>query len=422
MMRTKHVQSIICLVFFFLFANQAWTADWIHYDTAAVGDMYYDKTSIKKVSEGIISVWNKNILSKEAKTKYFSILKERHKAPKNPAVLSYYTKLMEIDCANKKIKDISVTFYDEKGKFIYSSPKSESGEWKAVIPNTVGEKLINVVSCETVVSKVEETAAPKIEEPVAPKEAVVVAPKIEEPVAPKEAVAAPKVEEPIAPKETVAASKIEEPVAPKEAVAAPKIEEPIAPKEAVAAPKIEEPVAPREAVASTNPLFASYSGHVASFKSKKNAITFVKKMKASGLIAFYQKENVPGKGKFYRAYIGRYKTRPLANKALTRLKISGKIDYFRIQKTAVKNGKILTKKMDLSAQKNEPARKIKNKNTPSIDTHNYYKGIKGIVLKSGKVIKGQIISIDDHDVLKIRTKHGKILSCSFMKVSKYITE
>jgi hypothetical protein len=53
----------------------------------------------------------------------------------------------------------------------------------------------------------------------------------------------------------------------------------------------------------------------------------------------------------------------------------------------------------------------------------YYEGIKGIVLKNGKVIEGQIISIDDNDVLKIQTKEGKILSYSFMKeVKEYITE
>ena len=53
----------------------------------------------------------------------------------------------------------------------------------------------------------------------------------------------------------------------------------------------------------------------------------------------------------------------------------------------------------------------------------YYEGIKGIVLKNGKVIEGQIISIDDNDVLKIRTKEGKILSYSFMKeVKEYIIE
>jgi len=401
-MKAKNVQSIICLVIFFLFANQAWAANWIYFDTAAVGEVYYGKNSIKKLDKSITLVWNKVILSKEAKTKYFTILKGIRKAPKNPSMLSYYKKLMQIDCANRKIKDISVIFYDEKGKVIYSSSKGETGEWNDILPDTVGEKLINIVSCE----------------PVSSKEAVA-APKVEEPVAPKEAVAAPKVEEPVAPKEAVAAPKVEEPVAPKEAVA-PKVDEPVTLKEA-AAPKADEPVTPKKAVVSPRPLFAAFSGHVASFKSEDNAIIFVNKMKAKRLVAFYQKEDVPGKGEFYRAYIGRYKTSLFAHKALTKLKKAGEIDFFKIKKMSGEKWETVTNEMENGAQKNEPAQKTKNKTERSIDTRNYYKGIKGIVLKNGKVVKGQIISVYN-DVLKIRTKHGKILSYSFMKVKKYITE
>ena len=198
---------------------------------------------------------------------------------------------MEIDCANKRIKDISVIFYDKKGKVIYSSPKSESGEWNDILPNTVGEKLINIVSCETVT-----------------------------------------------PKEAVVATKVEEPVTPKEAIVVPKVEEPVIPKEAVVAPKVEESVTPKEAVVAARPLFAAYSGHVASFKSEDNAVIFVNKMKAKGLVAFYRKEDVPGKGELYRAYIGRYKTRPLARKALTKLKKAGEINFFQIQKMEGKKG------------------------------------------------------------------------------------
>jgi len=348
-MKIKNVQSIICLVIYFLFANQAWAADWIYFNKAAVGDYYYDKSSIKKVNQNIIQVWNKVILSKEAKTKYFSALQGIHRAPQNPSILNYYKKLMEIDCVNRKIKDTSVTFYDEKGKVVYSSPKSESGEWNDILPDTVGEKLINIVSCE-----------------------------------------------PVTPKEAVIASTVEESVTP------------------IAAAKISESVAP-------SPLFAVFSGHVASFKSEDSAVIFVNKMNAKGLVAFYQKEDVPGKGEFYRAYIGRYKTLTLARTALTKLKKDGEIGFFQIMKTAGENGKIVTKEKEIGAQKNEPARKLKNKTAPSIDTRNYYKGIKGIVLKNGKVVKGQIISVYN-DVLKIRTKSGKILSYSFMKVDEYITE
>ena len=176
-MKAKNIQSIICLVIFFLFATQAWTADWIYFDKAAVGDFYYDKSSIKKVNESIISVSTKNMLSEEAKMKYFSALKVIHKAPQNPSMLSYYTKLIQIDCINKKIKDISVIFYDEKGNIIYSSPERESSEWNDILSDTVGEKLKNLVYGEPITLN-KTVVDSKVEEPVTPKGAVVAAPSV----------------------------------------------------------------------------------------------------------------------------------------------------------------------------------------------------------------------------------------------------
>ena len=227
------------------------------------------------------------------------------------------------------------------------------------------------------------------------------------------------------------------------------------------------------ALLAASPVFADYSGHVASFKSEKNAVAFIHKMKAKGLVAYYQKEDVPGKGEFYRTYIGRYKTQSLAQTALTKLKKSGDIDFFKIFKMAEKSGEVETKKTSAVAQKSEPAQKPENKiesaeqksepiqkpeskaetvapksepvqkpesktklaekksepvqksekkTAPSINTRHYYDGIKGIVLKNGKIIKGQIISVDDNDVLKIRIRSGRILSYSFTKdVKEYIT-
>jgi DedD protein len=413
MMKIKNVQRIIFLVFISLFSNQAWAANWIYFDKTVAGDVYYGKNSMKKVNNSNILVWNKVILSKEAKTKYFSILKGIHKEPQNPSMLSYYKKLVEIDCVNKKIKDTSMTLYDEKGKVIYALPKSESGEWNDILPDTVGEKLSKIVSCETVPPK--EAASAKVEEAVPPKESA--APKVEEAVPPKESAAA-KVEEAVPPKEA-AAAKVEEAVPPKEAAAA-KVKEAVPPKEA-AAPKVEKSIPPSEVDVAPNPLYDAYSGHVASFKNENNAIKFVNNMKAKGLVAFYQKEDVSGEGAFYRSYIGRYKTLPLARKALTKLKKAGEINFFQIKKTGGQYGQVVTKEMVIGAQKKELAQKPKNKTASSIDTRNYYKGINGIVLKDGKVVKGKIISVND-DVLKIQTKRGKILSYSFMKVKEYITQ
>jgi hypothetical protein len=176
-----------------------------------------------------------------------------------------------------------------------------------------------------------------------------------------------------------------------------------------------------------NPVFADYSGHVASFKSENNAANFVDQMKTKGFVAYYKKENVPGKGEFFRVFLGGYKTMPLAQKALAKLKKDGEIDFFMIEKTSEQTIETSTVKKEPVAQTGKavqkPAMKTDNKKASAVDTHEYYSGVEGIVLKNGKVIKGQIISIDENDVLKIRTKQGKILSYSFTKdVREYITK
>jgi hypothetical protein len=150
MIKIKNVQSIICFVIIVIFANHAWAADWISYASSSAGDMYYDKSSIKKVNTSIIPVWTKTILSEEAKTKYFSLLKGIDKAPGNPSLLSYYLEFLEIDCVNKKIINISVTIYDEKSSVLYASPKVETGEWNDILPNSYGEILKNIACEESV--------------------------------------------------------------------------------------------------------------------------------------------------------------------------------------------------------------------------------------------------------------------------------
>jgi len=223
-MKAKNVQGIICLVMFFLFANQAWAVEWIFYTSSSLGKMYYDKSSIKKVNENIIRVWTENILNEDGKKETFSFLKSMDKASENPNLIRYVLRLSEIDCIKEEIKDFSTIIYDEKSNVLYSSPKGKLGKWNNILSNSVAEKLKNVV-CE-------EHVAPKVEEPVAPKEVVV--PKVEKPVSPK-VVVAPKVEEPVAPKEVVVAPKIEKPVASKEAIVTPKVEEHVTPKEVVVA-------------------------------------------------------------------------------------------------------------------------------------------------------------------------------------------
>ena len=168
---------------------------------------------------------------------------------------------MEIDCVNRKIKDISVTFYNEKGKVIYASPKSESGEWNDIHPNTVGEKLINIVSCEAVTPN-EAVVAPKVEEPVTPADA-----KAKEPdgsnvtvTAAAVPVAAPA---PVAAAPVAAAAHVEtvSPAATEAPVAAPATAETAAPTAAPAPVAVAAPVAAAAPVETVSP--AATEAHVA---------------------------------------------------------------------------------------------------------------------------------------------------------------
>ena len=136
----KKISSIISLAFFFLFASQAWAADWIYYAPMSTGHMYYDKGSIKKVNKNIISVLTKTIYTENGKKEYFSFLESIGKAPGNPDILNNQLVSVEIDCVNKIYKVSSMSIYDEKDSVIASRPKS-TDKWSDTPPNSQMEVL-----------------------------------------------------------------------------------------------------------------------------------------------------------------------------------------------------------------------------------------------------------------------------------------
>ncbi len=144
-MKIKNLQSIICLVIFFLFANQAWAADWTYYASSGIGKEYYDKSSIKKENKNIISVWIKILLNEDAKTKNFSALKSIGKAPENPDILNHQLILIEIDCVNEKVKSSHMTINDAKGVVIAPEPKSFISKWNDIPADSNADKLKNIV-------------------------------------------------------------------------------------------------------------------------------------------------------------------------------------------------------------------------------------------------------------------------------------
>ncbi len=75
-----------------------------------------------------------------------------------------------------------------------------------------------------------------------------------------------------------------------------------------------------------------YYLHVASFRSEKSATESVKYLKRNNVETVIRKENVPGKGDWYRVYIGPYSSQAQAEQVARDLKNKKAISYASIQK------------------------------------------------------------------------------------------
>jgi hypothetical protein len=75
-----------------------------------------------------------------------------------------------------------------------------------------------------------------------------------------------------------------------------------------------------------------YSIHLASFKDLQNANGYVNKLTKKGKLVFWKKKDIPGKGEFYRVYLGKYQDRTLAVEFWKKLKSQGSVSYFGIHK------------------------------------------------------------------------------------------
>ena len=120
-------------------------SEWVLYDKSDIGNMYYDKSSIKKVNKNIVSVWDKTIYNEIGKIKHFAFLESIGKAPASPDILNYQLVFIEFDCSNKKYRISSSSIYNKKGDVVSLLPKKFYGEWRKIIPNTASETLKNII-------------------------------------------------------------------------------------------------------------------------------------------------------------------------------------------------------------------------------------------------------------------------------------
>jgi hypothetical protein len=143
-MKISNLQSVFCLVIFFLFPNHAWATDWKFLAQSVTGNLYYDKSSIKKVNDNIIMVLTKTVYNEYGKKNGFSILKIMGKNPDNPDMLNHEVISFEFDSVNEKYRVAAMSFCDKNGNVLHSLPKF-IGKGEEIPPESFAERLKNKV-------------------------------------------------------------------------------------------------------------------------------------------------------------------------------------------------------------------------------------------------------------------------------------
>lgn len=143
-LKARILYLITFLLLSLFFIRQTWSAEWGFRGLFPRGTGYYDKSSIKKINSQISQVWTATLYNEQGKADAFSILKRQDKAPDNPDILYQESTLMEFDCANGKFRITAINIYDEKDNLLLSVPDI-NGNWHDIVPNSINEKLKNIV-------------------------------------------------------------------------------------------------------------------------------------------------------------------------------------------------------------------------------------------------------------------------------------
>jgi len=159
-MKTKYVQSIICLVIIFIFANQAWATDWKYYALDTSDSVhFYDERSIVHLQGDTIQVWTKWVFSKKQKesvrtVEWPELSKAQAEVFAKYKRTDYVVTLSEINCATRTIQGLMERQYDDNGSLLdtvdketLSKVSKHTGEGLYITPESIDETLYNVV-CE----------------------------------------------------------------------------------------------------------------------------------------------------------------------------------------------------------------------------------------------------------------------------------
>ncbi|MGZ3513611.1 MAG: surface-adhesin E family protein [Thermodesulfobacteriota bacterium] len=123
--------------------TEVWGQDWMYYGGTDKSSCFYDAKSISRPSENIVEVSEKEEYTNKGVNFVVEGLGNKYEN------LSHLITLWQINCADKKFRFLSVTYYSKEKtvisswRVLYSSQIAE--EWSPFITHSVGERLYKAV-------------------------------------------------------------------------------------------------------------------------------------------------------------------------------------------------------------------------------------------------------------------------------------
>jgi hypothetical protein len=130
--------GVILLGLLIIGNTEVWGADWKIYCSNDMYLGYYDTQSITRPSKNVIRVWVRWDYTEKGVMYYMGKFGIKYMS------LSHSINLPEINCLEKTIRSLSLTYYDNEGEVIYSF-SSPSSKWDFILPETIGEILYKEV-------------------------------------------------------------------------------------------------------------------------------------------------------------------------------------------------------------------------------------------------------------------------------------
>jgi hypothetical protein len=128
----------------FLFGTTAgWGADWQFYAKGEEYEFFYDAESITAPDKNQVKVWVKIVADEEMVKRRF--LAASGKIPADEDLFSYQKLLTEINCAERKQRNLTINNYSKNGKYLSSSAASTLGDWQMILPESFGDMLYKKV-------------------------------------------------------------------------------------------------------------------------------------------------------------------------------------------------------------------------------------------------------------------------------------